>query len=76
MSESDLVETRKHALLIHCLVVEGKRLFYTLKVANDKYDIVLKAIEDFLIPQVNVAECYRFRQRSQRPGETTDQFAE
>lgn len=46
-----------------------------MTVADDKYDTALKAIEDFFIPQVNVvAERYRFRQRSQRPGETTDQF--
>lgn len=76
MSESDLPDARKHALLIHCLGAEGQRLFYTLTVADDKYDTALKAIEDFFIPQVNVvAERYRFKQRSQRPGETTDQFA-
>lgn len=40
------------------------------------HDTAQKAIEDFFIPQVNiVAERYRFRQQSQRPGETTDQFA-
>lgn len=76
MSEGELPEARKRVLLIYCLCTEGQRLFYTLTVADDKYDTALKSIENFFIPQVNiVAERYRFRQRSQRPGETTDQFA-
>ena len=72
MSESELPEARKRALLIHCLGAEGQRLFYTLTVADDKYATALEALSDFFTPKVNVvAERYRFRQRSQRPGETT-----
>ncbi|KAL1256635.1 hypothetical protein QQF64_012180 [Cirrhinus molitorella] len=54
---------------------EGQRLFYTLTVADDKYDMALQAIRTFFKPKVNVvAELYRFRQRGQRHGETTDQY--
>ncbi|KAJ8364836.1 hypothetical protein SKAU_G00136670 [Synaphobranchus kaupii] len=75
MSEVDLPDARKRALLIHCLGAEGQRLFYTLTVADEKYDTAREAIQNFFTPKVNVvAERYRFRQRSQRPGETTDQF--
>lgn len=39
------------------------------------YASALSAIQDFFVPKVNVvAERYRFRQRSQRTGETTDQY--
>lgn len=75
MSEKELPDARKRALLIHCLGAEGQRLFYTMTVADDKYAAALEAINRFFSPKVNVvAERYRFRQRSQRAGETTDQF--
>ena len=73
--DEELSEARKRALLIHCLGAEGQRLFYTLTVADDKYDTALQAIRTFFEPKVNVvAERYRFRQRGQRHGETTDQY--
>lgn len=54
---------------------EYKRNFYTLTVADDKYDTALQALRNFFTPKVNVvAERYRFHQRSQRVGETTNQF--
>jgi len=72
MSESDLPEEHKCALLIHCLGAEGQILFYALTVADDKYATALEALTNFFTPKVNVVvERYRFRQRSQRPGETT-----
>ncbi len=53
-------------------------MFYTLNASDqgdDTYSSALSAIKDFFIPEVNVvAERYRFRQRSQRAGETTDQY--
>jgi len=67
MSELDLPEERKCALLIHCLGAEGQRLFYTLMVTDEKYATALEALSNFFTPKVNV-EHYRFRQRSQRPG--------
>lgn len=75
MSAKELPDARKRALLIHCLGAEGQRLFYTLQVADDTYASALKAIQDFFTPKVNVvAERYRFRQRSQRNGESTLQY--
>lgn len=60
----ELSDTRKRALLIHCLGAEGQRLFNTLMVSDDKYDMALQAIRTFFKPKVNmVAERYRFRQR-------------
>ena len=41
MADEELPETRKHVLLIHFLGTEGQRLFYTLKVADEKYGTVL-----------------------------------
>ncbi|KAL7839056.1 hypothetical protein SRHO_G00257140 [Serrasalmus rhombeus] len=71
----ELSDARKRALLIHCLGAEGQRIFYTLTVADDKYATALTAIQDFFVPKVNVvAERYRFRQRSQHTGESTDQY--
>lgn len=75
MAEEELPDTRKRALLIHCLGAEGQRLFYTLIVEIDTYAKVLEDIQELFTPKVNVvAERYRFRQRGQRAGETTDQF--
>uniref|UniRef100_A0A8C1RTY5 Uncharacterized protein n=1 Tax=Cyprinus carpio TaxID=7962 RepID=A0A8C1RTY5_CYPCA len=75
---TELPNARKRALLIHCLGAEGQRLFYTLTVSDqgdDTYASALSAIREFFVPKVNVvAERYRFRQRSQRAGETTDQY--
>lgn len=61
---------------MHCLSIVWARKVRDFSTHFLHIDTALKAIEDFFIPQVNVvAERYRFRQRSQRPGETTDQFA-
>uniref|UniRef100_A0A8C1KE11 Uncharacterized protein n=1 Tax=Cyprinus carpio TaxID=7962 RepID=A0A8C1KE11_CYPCA len=66
------------ALLIHCLGAEGQRFFYTLTVSDqgdDTYASALSATREFFVSKINVvAERYRFRQRSQRAGETTDQY--
>ena len=71
----ELSDARKRALLIHCLGAEGQRIFYTLTVVDDKYATALTAIQELFVPKVNVvAERYRFRQRSQHTGESTDQY--
>uniref|UniRef100_A0A671K9L0 Paraneoplastic antigen Ma-like C-terminal domain-containing protein n=1 Tax=Sinocyclocheilus anshuiensis TaxID=1608454 RepID=A0A671K9L0_9TELE len=70
-----LSDARKRALLIHCLGAEGQRLFYTLTVSDDKYDTALQAIRTFFEPKVNMVDKrYRFCQRGQHHGETTDQY--
>lgn len=73
--DEELSEARKCGLLIHYLWAEVQRLVYMLKVTDDKYNTALQAIHTFFEPKVNVvAERYRFCQRGQWRGETTDQY--
>lgn len=66
---------RKRALLIHCLGTEGQRLYNTLPLTEDTYGGSLLALQTFFTPNVNVvAERYRFRQRAQAMGESTDHY--
>ncbi|XP_075774672.1 uncharacterized protein LOC142826315 [Pelodiscus sinensis] len=75
ISATEISEVRKHALLIHCLGAEGQHIFYTLPLADDKYETALTALKNFFVPKVNVvANCYRFHQREQKPGETIMQY--
>lgn len=75
LSAEDIPEKRKRALLIHCLGTEGQRIFYTLTVADDKYETALTALRAFFVQKVNVvAERNKFRQRAQRPGESIVQY--
>ena len=74
-NDDALSDARKCALLIHSRGTEGRRLFYTLPVDGDTYSAVLGALTVFFMPKVNVVfERYKFRQRAQRPGESTAQF--
>ncbi len=75
LSEEDIAEKIKRALLIHCLGTEGQRIFYTLTVANDGYETALTALRAFFVQKVNVvAERNKFRQRAQRFGEPIVQY--
>ncbi|KAL7861715.1 hypothetical protein SRHO_G00131560 [Serrasalmus rhombeus] len=75
LGQDDIPDKRKRALLIHCLGTEGQRIFYTLEVENDTYAAALAALKSFFVPKINVvAERNKFRQRSQRPGESVVQF--
>ncbi|KAK7877730.1 hypothetical protein WMY93_030544 [Mugilogobius chulae] len=66
---------RKRALLIHCLGTEGNRIYCTLPLETDDYDGSVKALETYFSPKLNVvAERYRFRQRAQVVGESTDHY--
>ncbi|KAK7909818.1 hypothetical protein WMY93_014502 [Mugilogobius chulae] len=66
---------RKRALLIHCLGTEGNRIYCTLPLETDDYDGSVKALETYFSPKLNVvAERYRFRQRAQAVGESTDHY--
>ena len=55
-------DTRKRALLIHCLGTEGQYLFYTLPVDGDTYSAAVGALTVFFMPKVNVVfDQYKFR---------------
>uniref|UniRef100_A0A8C7X7T9 Retrotransposon gag domain-containing protein n=1 Tax=Oryzias sinensis TaxID=183150 RepID=A0A8C7X7T9_9TELE len=69
-------DKRKRALLIHTVGAETQRIFYTLPEMGDSYADVLQALKTFFIPKLNtVAERNKFRQRAQRVGESTAQYA-
>ncbi|CAI5683364.1 unnamed protein product [Oreochromis niloticus] len=71
----DFAAERKRALLIHCLGTEGQRIYSALPLATDDYEGSVKALETYFHPKVNVvAERYRFRQRAQAVGESTDHY--
>ncbi len=68
-------DEQKRALLIHCLGAEGQRLYNTLPLEDDEYSGTVSALTNFFQPKVNViAERYRFRQRAQHVGESTDHY--
>uniref|UniRef100_A0A671NS01 Retrotransposon gag domain-containing protein n=1 Tax=Sinocyclocheilus anshuiensis TaxID=1608454 RepID=A0A671NS01_9TELE len=63
------------AMLIHCLGAEGQRLYNTLPLEHDEYSGTVSALTTFFQPKVNVvAERYRFIQRAQHVGESTDHY--
>eukprot|EP00118_Oscarella_pearsei_P020264 m.218920 g.218920 ORF g.218920 m.218920 type:complete len:1393 (+) comp39915_c0_seq7:688-4866(+) len=65
---------RKRALLLHCLGVEGQRVFETLGTA-ESYDGARTMLADYFGPHLNVmAERYRFHLRSQRQGESVREY--
>lgn len=71
LSENELPDKRKRALLIHCIGVEAQRIFYTLDSTGTTYAAAKKALTTFFSPKVNiVAERNKFRQRSQNVGES------
>lgn len=66
---------RKHTVLLHTLSMEGQRLFYMLPDADTLYNSAVEGLKRHFVPKVHViAERHKFRQRAQRPGETTYQF--
>lgn len=72
---------RKKALLLHCLGMEGQRIFNTLPARTappagaDDYANAVHVLNEHFSPSVNVvAERYRFRQRGQNPGEHIHNF--
>ncbi|XP_024124582.1 uncharacterized protein LOC112144321 [Oryzias melastigma] len=72
----DMEDKRKRALLIHTVGTEAQRIFYTLPDTGDSYAAALQALKTFFIPKLNtVAERNKFRQRAQRVGESTAQYA-
>ena len=70
LSEKELADKRKRALLIHCIGVEAQRIFYHLEMGTS-YEDATKALKAFFMPKVNVvAERNKFRLRSQNVGES------
>ena len=81
MGGHDFPAARKKAILLHCLGLEGQRIYDTLPERSDPpaaatdYDNAVFVLELHFTPHVNVvAERYRFRQRSQQPGESIDTY--
>ena len=80
--DDEFSEKRKRALLLHCLGVEGQRIFFTLPGSDDSppegtklFEFALQILQKQFQPSLNVvAERYRFRQRSQQVGEKIDTF--
>lgn len=72
----NIEEKRKRALLIHSIGAEAQRIFYMLPVASESYADAVKALKAYFVPKLNVvAERNKFRQRSQKTGESTAEFA-
>ena len=74
---------RRKALLLHCLGIEGQRIFNTLPGhdsdtvpdGSDVYKEAVKLLENRFSKAVNVvAERYKFKQRAQASGESIDSF--
>ncbi len=65
----------KNPLVIHCLGIEGQRIYNALPLTTDTYNGTLQALKQFLSPKPNVAsERYCFRHRAQAVGESTDHY--
>ena len=73
---------RKRAVLLHCLGVEGQRIYTTLPRRGETppegtnvYNHTIQVLQEHFQPTVNVvAERYTFRQRAQQPSESIDNF--
>ncbi|XP_077484286.1 transmembrane protein 161-like emei isoform X5 [Amblyomma americanum] len=81
---------RRKALLLHCLGVEGQRLYYALPEeksstpptegkegsgTSDEYDAAVATLDACFTSKTNVVvERHRFGQRTQLPGETATAF--
>lgn len=58
-------DARICAVLLHCLGMEGQRLFYTLPNRGTTYDEALAALDAHFTSRVNVVAAWRkFRQRT------------
>lgn len=72
----DFPEERRIALLLHCLGVEGQRVYYSIRpnddAANTLDDALSVLAAQFSPPENKVAARYKFRQRAQHPGEKVD----
>ncbi|XP_061103090.1 uncharacterized protein LOC133131697 isoform X2 [Conger conger] len=72
LSDKELADKRKRALLVHCIGVEAQRIFFTLATGTT-YDKACKALKSFFVPKVNVvSERNKFRLRRQNVGHPGD----
>ncbi len=72
---SEFSANRKRALLLHCLGTEGQWIYSILPLTADTCDRSVLAWETYFTPKLSVvAERYRFRQRAQAVGESTDHY--
>ncbi|KAJ8375478.1 hypothetical protein SKAU_G00060580 [Synaphobranchus kaupii] len=70
----DLSAAWKRAMLIHCLGIEGQRIFKTLGAAADYADCVRLLAGHFTAPKNVILQRILFRQRKQRAGESVHQY--
>lgn len=74
LAVDNLSAARKRAMLIHCLGIEGQRIFKTLGAAADYADCVRLLAGHFAAPQNVILQRILFRQRKQRTGESVHQY--
>ena len=67
-------DARKKAMLIHCLGLEGQRIFKTLGHAPDYKTCVELLSAHFAAPKNVIMQRILFRQRKQRVGESVHQY--
>ncbi len=69
---------RKKAILLHCLGLEGQRIYHTLpedSTGRNPYSKATNALKEHFMPYINpVSERKKFRRRSQNPGESIDAY--
>ena len=74
----DFTEARHRALLLHCLGIEGQRIYNSLpeilKLERETLmEQTIRVLDSFFKPKTNVvAERHKFRSRSRNPSETTN----
>ena len=74
LSSSDIPQERKRAILIHRLGLEGQRVFTTLGVA-ETYSATREKLTEYFGGKKNVmVERFKFRQKSQRQGESVREY--
>ncbi|KAJ8356570.1 hypothetical protein SKAU_G00193640 [Synaphobranchus kaupii] len=74
LAVEDLSAAWKQAMLIHCLGIEGQRIFKTLGAAADYADCVQLLAGHFAAPQNVILQRILFHQRKQRAGESVHQY--
>ena len=68
-------DKQKHALLLYQAGQETQEIFDTLTETGKDYATTIAKLDLYFLPKKNVDyEIFQFRQATQRPGETVDQF--
>ena len=74
LSSSNIPQERKRAVLLQCLVLEGQRVFATLGV-TETYAATREKLTEYFGGKKNVmVERFKFRQKSQRQGESVRKY--